>query len=440
MSSTSSLFDPQAMALDNSSATSLSSCDYSSSAETEPSEVELPPTYSPSPPPDYSSKPQAGEQCVARTSRRRRASENRSFITYKKPKIQLSIKNCNKVDGLPTYGQGGCIQGEITLDERDTILSVAVKLEGAVSVTPNWAAGPLNSVLFSNMYTLWNSETSLTDVCPSIVPFYVPFPLAYMDRVQQRMRPLPPTCSIAWGGAISYYIITVIVTFKSWKLPLINRLAKVSWLTARLRYHPIIRPPRPMLLSSTLSTYLQYPDEWHHEPWSLKWPSSGSEGETLECHMYIPSVRVFVTSEAIPFHLHLRGLSSTIDSLMRSTKSSSRKKGSDIYSLRVSLVRQTSISFRGWKTCGHHVLDEWKLELQPSATLLDDTSSDLNFTTRDWTGELAFEKSVETTGFTTGELSVKDYIRLSLVTKDSAASTLSHAIPIRLVTEHCVYA
>ncbi|KAH0831999.1 hypothetical protein J3R83DRAFT_12902 [Lanmaoa asiatica] len=90
-------------------------------------DIELP-DYSPSIPPDYSSAPLPGEQCIQRTPRQTAPFHDNCAFTYEERGMSLTLRGCREEDGIPTFGLCSTVYGEFAPADRKKIVSVVVKV------------------------------------------------------------------------------------------------------------------------------------------------------------------------------------------------------------------------------------------------------------------------------------------------------------------------
>jgi hypothetical protein len=93
--------------------------------------IQLLPEYTPSTPaPDYSSKPLPGEKCIQKSPRAVPSHSDNATFTYREKGMTLTLKDCRDEQGRPTFGLGSTIRGEVALEHRQRIISVAAKVCG----------------------------------------------------------------------------------------------------------------------------------------------------------------------------------------------------------------------------------------------------------------------------------------------------------------------
>jgi hypothetical protein len=94
----------------------------------------VPPTYTPSEPaPSYSPDPLPEEQSLLRNHRRTRRSVSTGTFVKRCRWGTLIFSEQEESADVPVYGRTGVVRGEIHLDDREKILSVAVKVSGVRS-------------------------------------------------------------------------------------------------------------------------------------------------------------------------------------------------------------------------------------------------------------------------------------------------------------------
>ncbi|KIJ62553.1 hypothetical protein HYDPIDRAFT_30161 [Hydnomerulius pinastri MD-312] len=398
-----------------------------------PTSMDLP-GYSPSAPvPDYSSKPLPGEKCIQKTPRHPSYDHGDCSFTYQEHSMSLTLRGCREEDGVPAFGLCSTVHGEFEPINRDKIVSVVVKLEGRILLKGR--SQTMAHVLFSKEHLLWKRSGSAESACPSLLPLTISFPATYRDAQNDRSLRLPPSVIIGRPrrAAVAYSLNIIVQKTKS---ALFSRKTREVRMSAHLCYRPRVRPPRPAPICFSGLKFC--PDEWQEEIWAMSKGTSGGDRQALtaQCHFFLPSVRVFATGEAIPFHL---SFFSSI-SFLRNVMSHISPQTDDViaieHPIHVFLLRQTTVHTKGSKTIHEEVIGTGAISPNPT-TVVDAVYPD-NPLTMSWDGELRCETPVEHTGFTTAALEVKDYMVLSLIVPPgplkSIPPNLHHTIPIRLVT------
>ncbi|KAG8214540.1 hypothetical protein J3R82DRAFT_9601 [Butyriboletus roseoflavus] len=389
-------------------------------------DIELP-DYTPSIPPDYSSTPLPGEQCIQRAPRETTHFRENYAFTYEDHGMSLTLRGCRQEDGIPTFGLCSTVYGEFAPADRKKVVSVTVKLEAQVRVKTR--SGLLLHTLFSKERLLWRRSDSTSDMCPSLLPVSLSFPSAYRDKDHGRSRRLPPSMSVKKPCRVAI-VHSLNVVVRKISCPIFSQTRDVR-LSAHLRYSPRVRPPRPS--PPCFSSIKICPEEWQEEIWGMtKAPSSeGEEPLMAQCHLFVPSVRVFSSSEIVPFHISFCASASFLRSI------AGHVSRSDIClekPIRVFLLRQTTVLIGHQKDIQEDVLGTGRVFPNPMTAI--EPISD-NTVTQSWDGEIHCERPIEYSSFTTSVVEVKDFLVLSLLTPgplQSIPPQLYQAFPIRLVT------
>ncbi|KAG9315841.1 hypothetical protein JVU11DRAFT_3490 [Chiua virens] len=358
------------------------------------------PDYSPSIPPDYSSTPLPGEQSIQRTPKQTLHRGNCAF-TYEEHGMSLTLRGCREEAGIPTFGLCSTVYGEFAPADRKKIVSVVVKLGAYIRVKAK--SGMMTHTLFSKEHLLWHKSDSTTDVCPSLLPISVSFPSGYRDKCHGRVQRLPPSISIKnpCRAAITHSLVVVV---QKVTCSIFSRTKEVC-LSAGLRYRPRVRPPRPS--PPTFSSLKIYPEEWQEEIWGL---TKGSSNEPLvaQCHLFIPSVRVFSSGDIVPFHISFCSSASFLSSIAEHVKQSDICLEKPIHAF---FLRRTTVVIGQWESVQEEVLGVGTIFPSPIAAIepiLD------NAETLSWDGEIHCDQSVEYSNFITSAIEVRDFFVLSL--------------------------
>jgi len=390
-------------------------------------DIELP-DYSPSVPPDYSSTPLPGEQCIQRTPKQITHYRENCAFTYKEHGMSLTLRGCREEEGIPTFGLCSTVYGEFAPADREKIMSVVVKLETQIRVKAR--SGILLHTIFSKERLLWRRNDATSDECPSLLPVSISFPSAYRDKDDGRQHRLPPSMSIRHPcRAAIVHSLNVVV--RKVARPIFSRTKEVC-LSAYLRYSPRVRPPRPS--PPSFSSLKICPEEWQEEIWGMsKAPSSGDKEPLIaQCHIFVPSVGVFSSSEAVPFHISFCSSATFLGSIATHVTQSDICLQKPIH---VFLLRRTTVSIGNWKDVQDEVLGIGRVFPNPITAIepiLDNT------TTLSWDGEIHCERPIKYSSFTTSVVEVKDFLVVSLLVPPgplkSIPPQLYQAFPIRLVT------
>ncbi|KAG6377033.1 hypothetical protein JVT61DRAFT_1081 [Boletus reticuloceps] len=391
------------------------------------SDVELP-DYSPSIPPDYSSTPLPGEQCIQRTPKQTTRYRENCAFTYEEHGMSLTLRGCREENGIPTFGLCSTVHGEFSPANRKKIVSVVVRLEARIRVKTR--SGMLSHTLFSRERPLWRRSDSTSDECPGLLPVSISFPSGYRDKEHGRPHRLPPSMSISHPRRVAI-VHSLKVIVRRITCPIFSG-TKEMCLSAYLRYSPRVRPPRPS--PPTFSSIKVCPEEWQEEIWRMTKVSSSEEKEplTAQCHLFMPSVGVFASSEVVPFHISFCSSTTFLGSIAQHVTQSNVCLEKPVH---VFLLRRTTVSIGEHKNIQDEVLGIGRVSPNPITTVepvLD------NAATQSWDGEIHCERPIEYSSFTTSVIEVKDFFVVSLLAPpgplESIPPQLYQTFPIRLVT------
>ncbi|KAF5333013.1 hypothetical protein D9758_015189 [Tetrapyrgos nigripes] len=391
--------------------------------------VSLPPYSDASPPPSYSSNPACGEQSIQLSPRSR--TRPTGTWTKKSGSVSLLLMGQDDKASSPSYGRQGSVNGMITLDGRDAVSEVTVKLEGQMYLIIA-QGGTETTQMFELSQTLWSSDSSvdITALCPSVIPFNFRFPSTFSVEGRPDI-PLPPSIDLHYPGSSGMMVSTTYtlkVKVKA-RSPTMGFWTKVKRMSVPLDYFPRTRPPYSISNSDLFSDLKIAPEQWHQTVSVIK-SRSRDDVPPIDCHLFIPSSKVYALSDTIPFHVNLTG---ALRSLREFLPSSSSSKDSS--PVTVTLLRQTSVEIngeRGWKnsTIGKGTVRG----IPPPFSHLTCASREGSL---DWEGEIQVSKSVLVGGFNAGSLCIKDFIVLSVKPSSSRSylQSLELAVNVRLVTE-----
>lgn len=387
------------------------------------------PNYSPSiPAPDYSSMPLPGEHCIQRTPRQILYEHGNVSFSYQENGMSLLLRGCREEEGAPVFGHCSTVRGEFEPTDREKIVSVVAKLEGHIFIKEGTRVS--STLLLSEQHTLWEMDDAEA-LCPSLLPLLIHFPADYWDKENERHIRLPPSYSITrprHAGVI--YTLSILLRKKRGSLFCL-KTARDLLMNVRLRYKPRVRPPRPAPIY--FSSLKQCPDEWQEEIWSINSDVLHSNGSLFmgECYFFLPSVRVFLMSDTIPFHLSFCGSISCL-------RSPEEDDGGEFFDgpIHVFLVRQTTVRGKHSKAVQEEILGKGSLIVGDGA--IQDKMPSQDAVCMSWDGELRCDMTLSCSPFSTPVLEVKDYIVLSLVNPlrpmKMMEADVHYAIPIRLVT------
>ncbi|KAF8908861.1 hypothetical protein CPB84DRAFT_1766171 [Gymnopilus junonius] len=426
--------------------------------ENSPSSSELP-SYSPSSPsPSYTCQLGSGERLLEHTPQSH-SSQNPTSLFIKKAGRSTVILN-GQEDGatMPAYGRQAIISGNLLLEQSESIIEVVLKVKAKLDTTISEAGGT-SIRLVDDSYTLWSqslsSSTGQKTTCPDQVHFSARLPITFQHS--GKTYPLPPSYSA------SYFAIPSLIVRSSYTLHfIITRIRhrkldlwpKTKQILIPFSYCPKTRANRPIIPSPCFfSSVKTSPEEWHQAISPLK-TRPNAKMDPLYCHLFVPAGRIYGLADTIPFHVQLSGnicalqdlccgaelgRVMSVDSDTTVVSNSSKRAQTSPPLLRVSLLRQVSVSMRS--------VNSWKNTAMGQATLWPippDLGSCCSSTAQcreghvDWEGEVQCNKDITVGAFEAGNVNVKDFITLVLTPPQPYKSPwlqLQVTIPIRLVTD-----
>ncbi|KAJ3988040.1 hypothetical protein F5890DRAFT_597750 [Lentinula detonsa] len=393
-----------------------------------------------SPPPLYSSDPTCGEQSIQLTPRARCLGRYTGTYVHKTSVATVLLLDQEEGVMAPVYGRNAVLSGVVSLTSRETVSEVKIKLSGRMDLVISGGVSQ-STTLVNDAHSVWKSDPESTNsdstTCPSQIPFSCVFPSTFQDHIG-REAPLPPSMHAMYPGtsglvASCVYTLTIkIVKMGFWK--------QVKKMNITLNYHPRTRAPTfPNPNPDLFSDVKISPEEWHQTMSVIK-SRKPAVTAPVQCHLFIPSVRVFALGDTIHFHVQLTG---PLTSLRQLVYSKSSKRSSDKYApnIRVYLLRQITVDVCGQKGWKNLTVAEGTLRPRPPPiTALSSSTARSAEDNLDWEGEIRcdVDETRGCPGFVTADLTVKDFIVLSISPADATKSdliTTQVPVPIKLVTE-----
>ncbi|KAJ7688613.1 hypothetical protein B0H17DRAFT_652292 [Mycena rosella] len=388
------------------------------------------PPYSPSPAvPPYSPEPAQDEQRVEHTPRTR-SHPTGNFIT-KSGRDAVVLTEQNSTAEFPTYGRHASINGFVTLDDRETVSEIVLKVKGKMDVMIA-EGGSVTTRLVNDSYTLWSSQKSHTSVCPSAVPFSVVLPSTFQDenRVSHKLPPsyeIPFTTVPGLFFKSSYTLSVTITRIRNRKF---HFLSKNKTITVRFIYSPRMRPWRPIQHPSDFfSDVKTMPEEWKQVITEMK-PRSGSPVQPVDIHLFLPMVEIFGLEDTIPFHVQLSGPVASLREFLPEPRDAASPQNSTIV---VSLVRQIVVDLNGRCAVRNTVIGHAKLASRPPGAAVGAHEATL-----DWDGEVRCKAGTAVGMFDAGGFRLQDFLLIEVRppnTRTSQFPALRHSHPIKLVTD-----
>ncbi|KAJ7108016.1 hypothetical protein C8R43DRAFT_1140154 [Mycena crocata] len=372
------------------------------------------PPYTPSAAvPSYSPQPGNDEQLIQQTPRAKSRPVTGNYIK-KSDRDTVILTDQDASAELPTYGRNAHIHGFVSLEDRELVSEVALKVKGKIEMSVS-ERGTVTKTIVDDNYTLWPCQNSFSSVCPISIPFSTILRPKFVEGDAD--HPLPPSYNVSY--------ITRKLSFMSSK----------NIIAVRFNYAPRTRPSRPIQppTSDFLADIKTMPEEWRQVSARGSSRPKSSLG-ALDIHLFIPAAEVFALSDTIPFSVQLTG---PVDSLREflpdsaATTSRPAKIG-----ITVTLMRNLVLDIHGcpepcWIAAGHATLASTPPGASSAAEPADCASLD-------WTGELRCKAGLEVASFDAGLLKVQDFIVVDIHPTAGAKAQFSRLQlrhPVRIVTD-----
>ncbi|PPR07802.1 hypothetical protein CVT26_014987 [Gymnopilus dilepis] len=426
-----------------------------------PSTSELP-SYSPSSPsPSYTCQLGSGERLLEHTPQSRTSRHPTSLFVKKAGRTTVILNDQEDGATMPSYGRSATISGNLFLEQSESIVEVVLKVKAKLDTTMSEGGG-MSIKLIDDSYTLYSQSSSRTSKlpCPDQIPFTVRLPATFDHS--GKTYPLPPSYSLNHFSLpslivrSSYTLHIVISRIRHKKLEI---WPKTKQILVPFTYSPRTRANRPILPSPCFfSSVKTSPEEWHQAITPLK-TRPNTQMDPIYCHLFVPAGRIYGLGDTIPFHVQLSGnicalqdlfsgaeldrvVSVDSDTTVVSSKNSRPQRSSSTPLLRVSLLRQVSVSMRQANSWKNSTLGEATLwPIPPDLSSCCSSTSQCREGHVDWEGEVQANGDITVGGFEAGNVHVKDFISLVLTPPNPLKSPwlqLQITIPIRLVTDSFV--
>ncbi|KAJ7722924.1 hypothetical protein B0H16DRAFT_344673 [Mycena metata] len=391
------------------------------------SDAPLPP-YSPPPAvPSYSPEPAHDEQTVEHTPRAHSHPTGNYIKQCGHDAVVLAEQDPHAK--FPTYGRNATINGFVSLEDRETVSDVVLKIKGKMDVIAIGAS--LTTKLIDSSYTVWSSENSRTSICPSALPFTVALPTKFRD-FDGMSFPLPPSYDVPGttdSGVFFKTCYTLSVTITRTRSRKFQFLTKHKTIHIPFTYSPRTRPWRPIQpFSDFMSDIKTSPAEFRQVLAQMK-PRPKSLVQPIDLHLFLPIVEIFGLGDTIPFHVQLTG---PVASLREFVPNSDTALGKT--TIAGSLVRQIVVELNGRKALRNIVIGDAKLCSRPPGAAADMREASL-----DWDGEVRSNANAMVGMFDAGCVRIQDFLVIELhppnIQTTTEFTTLRHSHPIKLVTE-----
>lgn len=289
-----------------------------------------------------------------------------------------------------------------------------------------------------------------------MLPFELVLPETYLDRVDERTRPLPPSYDPHTDG-ITMKSLSARVEYRIVIRVTKAKLGKMLWkpsksLAVRVNYAPRSRPHQPILASPfpfLTGTLKSLPEEWMQVCTTMSATERAPHLSDIDCHLFIPAVQIYGKTDSIPFFFQLRAPAASLQALLRPvTPSMSALALRRMHTassadpaeptLRVFIRRQVVVTARGQRLARSYVIGEGALrEVPPGAAPVHIGVED-GCEAVDYEGEICCGPDVTVGGFSTARLTVADFLMLSIAPAGASVDSfveVNKAHPIRIVTE-----
>ncbi|KAJ7889535.1 hypothetical protein B0H14DRAFT_3126987 [Mycena olivaceomarginata] len=332
----------------------------------------------------------------------------------------------------PTYGRSALIDGFVSLEDRDFVSDVTLKLKANIELR---AGSVTDTIILDEKYLL---------CAPAKIPFSTILP-TYFEHKNARY-PLPASYFASYASSDGIYAkvsYTLSITITRARRRKLSFRASKTTVVVSFMYRPRTRPARPIPPpeSHFLADVKAMPEEWHQLTVAVS-PRPKVQLPPVDLHLFTPALDVFAVGERIAVHVQLTGVVSSLreflpdhDSVVAHATRTPRSL------IEARLVRQTRLHIHGSVevvrvTAGHAVLRP----LPPSAHA--DSSDDGTQASLNWAGELRVDADVATAGsFDAAVLQVQDFIVVDVLEAAGPKSQFAHtrhSRPVRLVTDPCL--
>ncbi|KAJ7166674.1 hypothetical protein C8R46DRAFT_265452 [Mycena filopes] len=386
------------------------------------------PSYSPSAAvPFYVPEPAHDEQRLEHTPRARSRHTGNYIKQCGRDAVILIEQDPNAE--FPTYGRLARINGFVSVEERETVSEIVLKMKGKMDVMIVPEAGARTTDLVNTRHTVWSSVDS-PSACPSAVPFSVTLPSSFRDY-DGGSHPLPPSYDIPRNIVVGLllkmsYTLSVTIT----RTRSVQFLHKQKTISTPFVYRITTRPWRSFQpFSDFMSDIKTSPDEFRQVLAEMK-PRPGSSAQPIDLHLFLPTVETFGLEDTIPFYIQLTGPVASLREFLAAPHDPCGRTTTIL----VSLVRQITVELNGRTASRNIVVGEANLcSRPPDADMHDGVSLD-------WDGEVRSRDPDSMVGmFDAGCVRVQDFLVIELHPPETRTTreftSLRHAHPIKLVTD-----
>nr|GAT51817.1 predicted protein [Mycena chlorophos] len=404
-----------------------------------------PPAYTDAPPaPSYSRNPAHDEVTMEITPR---TGESPTGVYVKRSAsggdvLVLAEQEPNAE--RPVYGHRGVVSGLIGIEDRKTVQTVVLKVEGKMD-SMTFEGGSSRQRLFNNTQTLWpySALSPSTSTCPGSLPFSFPLPTRFRDD-NLMAHPLPPSYDVPFSTTlgmflnIRYSISVTITRARSLGLPF---LSKTSTIVVPFDYRPGSRPRQPALLSFDLLEDVKImPKEFKQVSWDVEprpQPLAVSHPPPLKVDLFLSTADAFALDDPIPFHVQLAGRADALTQFIPRRTAPTAPTQNPQPGISVSLVREFTIDVNDRKAARTMTLVS--VPFQPDSESLPSGA----VATLDFSGTVKPDRALAPTGeFDVGCVRLQDFVVVELWPVDAETrrgyTTLQFSHRIKLVTNSYV--
>ncbi|KIK69338.1 hypothetical protein GYMLUDRAFT_35410 [Collybiopsis luxurians FD-317 M1] len=419
-----------------------------------------PPSYTfDFPIPDYSSEPRADEERLEYQQGRSwppnyDVQRPTGIFVHQQDGVTVILNYQEDKATVPVFGRRANIEGSLIIDAPESVTEVTLKISGSIEAVAPTAGWEIVKCL-DQTHTIFKAdsqgtgraspESSLSSGsgAPSSIPFSCSLPSTFKYNGCEYL--LPPSYYILLPGqqGQAYYVKC---TYSFTALISKNRSRRTAFLPGKNRktntfpfeYCPRVRPPRPVIDRSLLSTIKISPEEWRKFSYQISPKSDKHHIEPLTCQFFLPSVGVFGIMDSIPFHIQILGSRASLSKLQTASDSSHNDKPL----IRVHLARQVVMENNRRKSAVHFPLGEAKLcslppvegalTLTPDGNGRSQSQENLN-----WEGEIRCQLEDKLTpSFNAGMVNIMDFVIIELSKWHTHLfQPFKHGHPVRLVSD-----
>ncbi|KAJ3993511.1 hypothetical protein F5050DRAFT_1714418 [Lentinula boryana] len=403
--------------------------------------------------PDYSFEPRAGEERLEYHRARQLPVQGEDVrptgvFVNQKDEVTVILNYQEAKSTTPVFGRRSNVEGTLLIDAPESVSKITIKLTGTIeTVSPSTGLTSVN--VLDQTHTLFNSGDNMAPQsdCSSSLTFSYPLPSTFKHNDQEYL--LPPSYYVLLGGQGQTYYAKCTYTFSAMISK--TRSRRTAFLGKNKKYNtfvfeflPRLRPPRPVLKRSLLSTIKECPEEWRQVSYQLIPRPKKSNLEPLTCQFFFPSVGVFGIRDSIPFHVQIIG--SHIDSLakLQTVTDNNKRELKKVYEnsgplFRVHFLRQVEINNNGNNSAVHFPLGEAKLLPVPplEGAISLSAQQERRQENINWEGVIRCELEEKLApSFNAGIVVIADFIILELSkSSTSLFQPFKHGHAVRLVSD-----